>query len=90
MERIKSLFASALIALVVLAGIGFGILAVGFAIVLGGAVALAMRLAGPGLTADVWKRDDRMRSEEAERTRPWPEPMGIIWAAAHSSSRGRG
>lgn len=51
MERIKSFFASALIALILFAGFGFGIIAIGFAIVLGGAFMLALRLAMPGLAA---------------------------------------
>lgn len=47
MKRIKSVFASAVVGLVVLAGFGFGIMALGFAIVLGGGFALALSLAGP-------------------------------------------
>lgn len=66
MERIKSLLASTLIALVVFAGFGFGIMAVGFAIVLGGAFALALRLAGPGLIAEAEKRAAAMREEPAD------------------------
>ena len=66
MERIKSFVASTLIALIVFAGFGFGIMAVGFAIVLGGAFALALRLAGPSLMAEAEKRAAEMRSDEAE------------------------
>lgn len=65
MERIKSLFARTLIALIVLAGIGFGILAVGFAIALGGALALALRLAGPGLSAKAEWRAETPPEDEA-------------------------
>lgn len=56
MERIKSILASALFGLIVFAGFGFGIMAVGFAIVLGGALALAMRLAGPRIIAEAEHR----------------------------------
>ena len=56
MERIKSLLASALVAVILFAGFGFGIMAVGFAIVLGGAYALALRLAGPRIIAEAEKR----------------------------------
>ena len=56
MERIKNFVASALMALIVLAGFGFGILAVGFAIVLGAGFALALRLAGPRLAAQAERR----------------------------------
>ena len=56
MERIKNFVASALIALIVFAGFGFGIMAIGFAIVLGGAFALALRLAGPRIVAEAEKR----------------------------------
>lgn len=63
MERIRSFFASALIGLVVLAGFGFGIMAVGFAIVVGGAFALALRLAGPRLMAEAEKRAQTMQDE---------------------------
>ena len=65
MERIKSLFAKTLIALIVLAGIGFDILAVGFAIALGGALALALRLAGPGLSATAEWRAETPPEDEA-------------------------
>lgn len=65
MERIKSFFASALIALIVLAGFGFGIMAVGFAIVVGSAFALALRLAGPGVIAQAGKRAGKTPTHEA-------------------------
>lgn len=55
MERIKSFLASVLLAVIVFAGFGFGIMAVGFAIVLGGAFALALRLAGPRIIAEAEK-----------------------------------
>lgn len=66
MERIKSFVASALIALIVFAGFGFGIMAVGFAIVLGGTFALALRLAGPSLMAEAEKRAAEVRVDTAE------------------------
>ncbi|MEX5516615.1 hypothetical protein [Pseudophaeobacter sp. 1A09344] len=66
MERIKSFLASALIALIVFAGFGFGIMAVGFAIVLGGAFALALRLAGPRLMEEAEKRAAEVRVDTAE------------------------
>lgn len=69
MERIKSLVASALIALVLLAGFGFGIMAIGFAIVLGGAFAVALRLAGPRLLAEAQRRAGEARTDQAA-----PEP----------------
>lgn len=66
MERIKSFLASALFALIVIAGLGFGIMAIGFAIVLGGAFALAMRLAGPRIVAEAKKRANPARDETFE------------------------
>lgn len=56
MKRIKSFIAGALMTLIVLAGFGFGIMATGFAIVLGGAFALTLRLVGPSLMADIEQR----------------------------------
>lgn len=69
MQRIKSYVASTLIVLVVFAGFGIGIMAVGFAIVLGGAFALAVRLAGPSLIIEAERRAEEMR-EEAEGAEP--------------------
>ncbi len=66
MERIKSFVTSALIALIVFAGFGFGIMAVGFAIILGTAFALALRLAGPSLMAAAEKRAAEMSVDPAE------------------------
>ncbi|WP_424990582.1 hypothetical protein [Fluviibacterium sp. S390] len=63
MQRIKSLLASTLLALIVFAGFGFGIMAIGFAIVLGGALALALRLAGPRILTEAEKRADTARDE---------------------------
>ena len=63
MVRIKSFIASALIALIVFAGFGIGIMALGFALVLGAAFALALRLAGPSLIAKVEKRAEEMQDE---------------------------
>ena len=65
MERIKSFIASTLIALIVFVGLGFGIMAAGFAIVLGAAFALALRLAGPSLVAKAEKRAEEMQDEAA-------------------------
>lgn len=69
MERIKSFVGSALITLIVFAGFGFGIMAVGFAIVLGAALALTLRLAGPSLIKEAENRAEEMR-EEAEGVEP--------------------
>lgn len=66
MERMKSYLASALIALIVFAGFGFGIMAVGFAIVIGGVLALALRLAGPSLMAKAEKRAAEVREKAAD------------------------
>lgn len=63
MKRIKSFIASALIALVVLAGFGLGIIAVGFAIVIGAVFALALRLAGPSLMAEHAKQAQPMHDD---------------------------
>lgn len=71
MKRIKSILASALMGLVVLAGFGFGIMAVGFAIIIGGAFALALRLAGPRLMAEAEKRTQSMQ-DEVGTTEPQP------------------
>lgn len=65
MERIKSFAARTLIALIVFAGLGFGIMAVGFAIVLGGAFALALRLVGPSLIKEAETRAKEMHDEAA-------------------------
>ena len=66
MERIKSFLASALIALVVVAGFGFGIMAIGFAVVLGGAFALAIKLAGPRLNAQAKAQAEAMAAENSQ------------------------
>ena len=66
MERIKSFVASALIALIVFAGFGFGIMAVSFAIVVGGAFALALRLAGPSVMVKAEKRAAEVREYNAD------------------------
>ncbi len=65
MERIKSSIASILIALIMFAGFGIGIMAMGIAIVLGGAFALALRLAGPSLLAKAEKRAEEARQANA-------------------------
>ncbi len=49
MKKIKSILVSALVALIILASIGMGIMLVGFAIVIGAAFALATRLAASNL-----------------------------------------
>jgi hypothetical protein len=69
MERIKSFLASALFALIIFAGNCLGIMALGFAIVLGGAFALAMRLVGPRIAAKAEKR-----AETAAGEMPLAEP----------------
>lgn len=66
MERIKSFLASALIALVVVAGFGFGIMAIGFAVVLGGAFALAIKLTGPRLNAQAEAQAEAMAAENSQ------------------------
>lgn len=48
MNRIKSILVSLMTALIILASFGFGIMMIGFAIVLGGAFALTIRLAAMG------------------------------------------
>ena len=53
MTRIKSILASALVIGSMAAALGFGILALGFAIILGGALALAVRLATSSEARDV-------------------------------------
>lgn len=63
MERIKSFIASVLIALIMFAGFGFGIMAIGFAIVVGGAFALAVWLGGPRL---IEKAEQRVSNENVE------------------------
>jgi hypothetical protein len=72
MERIKSVAASVLIALIVFAGFGFGILALGFAIVLGTALALTIRLMAPKMHAEAdaetdgaWREGDVCRPQAA-------------------------
>ena len=52
MKKIKSIVASALVALIVLASLGFGVMIVGFAVVIGAAFALAIRL-GAGVTQTI-------------------------------------
>lgn len=56
MKPIKSFLASLLMAVIVFTGFGLGVMAIGFATVLGGALALALRLAGPGNIAEARKR----------------------------------
>ena len=56
MERINSALASALIGIAVLAGFGIGIIALGFAIILGGVITVALRLAGPRIVATAERR----------------------------------
>ena len=51
MERIKTLLASLLFGIALLAALGFGLMAAGVALVLGAVLALALRLAGPRLAA---------------------------------------
>ena len=53
MKKIKSIMTSALVALIMLASFGFGVIMVGFAIVLGGAFALALRLGADDIRATV-------------------------------------
>lgn len=65
MERIKSLIVSTLIILIVIAGFGFGIMVVGFALVLGAAFALAVRLSSPNLTAEGEKCAEDVHREAA-------------------------
>lgn len=56
MKRIKTWMAEALVALVVVAGFGLGLMAMGAALVMGLMIALALRLAGPHLTARAERR----------------------------------
>ena len=72
MERIKTFLASALVGLVVFAGFGFGIMAIGFAIVLGATLALAMRLAGPRIIAEARKQAGPVQGAAAGA-----EPAGV-------------
>ena len=58
MQRIRSALAGFLVALITLAGLGFGILTLGFAIVLGAALVLTVRLAGPAVAAEPQRRAD--------------------------------
>lgn len=53
MKKIKSILTSGLVALIVLASFGFGVIMVGFAIVIGGAFALVLRLGAGDLRAKV-------------------------------------
>lgn len=53
MDRIKSIVARTLIAVIAVAGLGFGIMAVGFAVVLGAAFALA----APGQRVETMGQD---------------------------------
>ena len=57
MDQIKSIVARTLIAVIAVAGLGFGIMAVGFAVVLGAAFALALRLAAPGQRVATMEQD---------------------------------
>lgn len=66
MQRIKSFLARAVLAVIVFAGFGFGIVAVGFAIVLGGAFMLALHLAGPRIVAEAERRAETARDETFE------------------------
>jgi len=62
MTKIKSALASALTALILIASFGFGIMMVGFAIVLGGAFALLIKL---GSASSTEKPETQAPSEHA-------------------------
>lgn len=61
MTRIRSILASVLAVLILFAGLGFGLVLTGFAVILGAAVALTARLAVP-------------RPSEADGPIPDPQP----------------
>lgn len=63
MKRMKEWMAEVLIALVVLASFGFGLMAMGFALVVGLVIALAVRLVGPHLLAEAEKRASELREK---------------------------
>lgn len=70
MTRLKTLMAEVLVALVVVAGFGFGLMAMGFALVVGLVVALAARLAGPQILTEAERRAADLRARSARRVDP--------------------
>lgn len=70
MERIKGWIAEALVALVVVVSFGFGLVAMGAALVVGLVIALAVRLAGPHLLAEAERRASDLRAQAARRVDP--------------------
>lgn len=68
MLKIRQILARAIAALIVVAGLGFGVIAVGFALVVGAAFALMLRIAGPSLIADAESEvDTRPAGPSTER-----------------------
>ena len=70
MERIKAWTAEALVAFVVMVSFGFGIFAFGAALLVGGVIALAVRLAGPHLLAEAERRASDLRAQAARHVHP--------------------
>ena len=69
MKKIKSILASALVAFIVLASFGFGVMIVGFAVVIGGAFALAIRL-GAGVIQSNTEPAPKVESEDEANAVP--------------------
>lgn len=67
MKRIKSLVAKALIGLIALSVLGLVVMSAGVALVIGVAFALAVRLAGPDLSA-AFEKKARREQHHAEAT----------------------
>ncbi len=65
MKKVKSILVSALTALIILASFGVGIMFVGFAIVIGGAFALAIRLGASDL-------QDKMKAQAEAQAKDAP------------------
>ncbi|MGR3572602.1 hypothetical protein [Brevirhabdus sp.] len=66
MRKIKSMAASLLALAVVVAGLGFGLMAVGFAITIGALFALAMRLGGPEMLRRAQERAGQQAGHASE------------------------
>ncbi|MEC9198244.1 MAG: hypothetical protein VX378_11640 [Pseudomonadota bacterium] len=70
MKKVKVWMADVLVAIVLVAGFGFGLMAMGGALVLGLMIAVAMRLAGPHLLAEAERRASDLRAQGARRVDP--------------------
>lgn len=65
MDRMKALTAQALMALMVVVGMGMGLVVMGVAMIVGLGISLAIRLVGPQILAEAERGADDLRAEAA-------------------------